>query len=512
MGDTGRTKTPDRTGSALMMAPVLLWIAALLSSGLLLAGSRSAAPVVLGRYSLPLSAAVAVNAAVLILLAGRLLLAPRGLLDGTRRLFMRLGNAGALAEVLLFGIPVLLALFFSLFGRITPLAAEGRIRAAGWLFYASLPTGVWGAGGRARLKLSAFRGALTLLAFLLAFAATEVALRIVMPGSVFHPMLDLRPNVRVALRPLGLPGVSPSGIYSTNKWGMRGEQPPEDWADWLTIVCIGGSTTQCFELDDHRTWPWLLQEDLRRAHPRVWVGNGGLGGHSTRGHIVFMREVIPVIHPDIVIFLVGVNELSIFAGFDPRERASLGTSPETFGYRLFCASRTIQILYMLKKDLIDGVPVQNTPWASAYAPTALSGPEPPMPGDMHELMCDPDYVRDNVRQLIALARQYGVTPVFLTQSMLYDDTPYWRTINGGIAWERRPDRKYSAATVWRMLDTVNRDVIETCGEEGVLCYDLASVVSHDPAMFYDEAHFSEAGAALVADSVSAFLLRSGVIH
>lgn len=63
-----------------------------------------------------------------------------------------------------------------------------------------------------------------------------------------------------------------------------------------------------------------------------------------------------------------------------------------------------------------------------------------------------------------------------------------------------------------MLDTVNRDVIETCGEEGVLCYDLASVVSHDPAMFYDEAHFSEAGAALVADSVSAFLLRSGVIH
>jgi len=193
-------------------------------------------------------------------------------------------------------------------------------------------------------------------------------------------MLDLRPNVRVALRPLGLPGVSPSGIYSTNKWGMRGEQPPEDWADWLTIVCIGGSTTQCFELDDHRTWPWLLQEDLRRAHPRVWVGNGGLGGHSTRGHIVFMREVIPVIHPDIVIFLVGVNELSIFAGFDPRERASLGTSPETFGYRLFCASRTIQILYMLKKDLIDGVPVQNTPWASAYAPTALSGPSRPCPG------------------------------------------------------------------------------------------------------------------------------------
>jgi hypothetical protein len=101
--------------------------------------------------------------------------------------------------------------------------------------------------------------------------------------------------------------------------------------------------------------------------------------------------------------------------------------------------------------------------------------------------------------------------VFLTQPLLYDDTPYWRTISGEIDWARNPDEPFSAATTWRMIDTANRDVIDICAEEGVLCYDLASAIPHSQDYFYDMGHFSEAGAALVADSVAAFFFRSGLV-
>jgi lysophospholipase L1-like esterase len=499
------------TWRLLILLSLLLAFAAFSCSGALFVGSRSSVPSVFGRYSLPLFAIIVIHAASLAALAGALLFRFRRLLDAVERFLGRPGRAGALADaVLICSLPVLL-LFSWLGYRITPLAAEPEIRAAAWLLYSAFAIGIWAAGGPGRLKLSLFRAALSALACLMVFVGAEIALRLLLPGSVFHPMLDLRPNVRLALETGNLPGVSPSGFYSTNKWGMRGEQPPEDWDEWFTIVCIGGSTTQCFELDDSRTWPWLLQEDIRRVRPQTWIGNGGLGGHGTRGHLVFMKEVIPEVKPDVVIFLVGVNELSSFSGFDPRERGSLGTAPLTLEYRLFCASRVVQVLYALKKGWIDGVPAQGTPWAAPYTPRPLAAPEPDVPEDLHQLMFDPDLTRDNVRQLIGLARQYGVTPVFLTQPLLFEDTMYWRGIDGGLSWQRRPERVFSAATVWRLVQTANTDVIEVCREEGVACYDLGSAIPHSMSMFYDEGHFSEAGAAAVADSVASFMIRSGLI-
>jgi lysophospholipase L1-like esterase len=495
---------------ALLLSSLVLAAAAVLCSGMLFAGSRSSNPFLFGRYSLALSALIAVHAVLFMWLSAGLLFARKRILDGALAVFSWLAGSGALAELKLFGVPPVLLMFFSFGERFTPLAGERLLAASAVMIYAALIAGILAAGGPARAKLAAFRGILALVALVLVFFTAEIALRILYPGSIFHPLLDLRPNVRVVLENKNLPGVSSTGIYSTNKWGMRGEQPPEDWDNWLTMVCIGGSTTQCFELDDSRTWPWLLQENLRQADSLVWVGNGGLGGHGTRGHLVFMREVIPVIHPDIVVFLIGANELSSFAGYNPGERQSLGTSPLTLEYRVFCASRVAQILYMLKKAWIDDIPVQGTPWARPCAPVPMTRPETDLPADLHTLMFDPEFTRNNVRQLIGMARDYGVTPVFLTQPMLLDDTPYWRGIQG-ICWGRNPEIPFSAATTWRMIDTASRDVMEVCMEEGALCYDLARAIPHSPEFFYDEGHFSEAGAALVADSVAAFMLRSGLV-
>src|SRR6476469_7808041 len=92
---------------------------------------------------------------------------------------------------------------------------------------------------------------------LLSLALLEGGLRLITPPSLFSPLVPLRPHHRMALNAAGLPGVSPHGVFSTNRWGLRGEEPPRDWKSHYTILTIGGSTTQCFFLDDHKTWPAL---------------------------------------------------------------------------------------------------------------------------------------------------------------------------------------------------------------------------------------------------------------
>lgn len=42
-------------------------------------------------------------------------------------------------------------------------------------------------------------------------------------------------------------------VHSKNSLGFRGPEPPADFARWMIIVAIGGSTTECFYLGDGKT-------------------------------------------------------------------------------------------------------------------------------------------------------------------------------------------------------------------------------------------------------------------
>src|SRR6185369_11074013 len=110
------------------------------------------------------------------------------------------------------------------------------------------------------------KAALLLASTVFSLGLLELALRIVSPPSLFSPLVPLRPRNRLEIHTAGLKGVSPTGLNTTNRWGLRGDEPPADWQNHYTIITIGGSTTQCFFLDDHRTWPYLLQTRLRRQY------------------------------------------------------------------------------------------------------------------------------------------------------------------------------------------------------------------------------------------------------
>jgi hypothetical protein len=148
-------------------------------------------------------------------------------------------------------------------------------------------------------------GSSLLMLFLL-----EMTARIIFPQPRWDPRLPFYPLVSYQ-REIDIRGLSPLSRYSTNEVGLRGDPLPENWDSAYTILTIGGSTTQCFYLDDALTWPAMLQSELRQVNPAVWIGNAGLDGHTTRGHLVVMDQVVRALRPDAVIFLIGINDLGL---------------------------------------------------------------------------------------------------------------------------------------------------------------------------------------------------------
>lgn len=481
--------------------PLLAAAAGLASAFLSLAWGHSrnavAGPYSIGR--LVLMFALAAPAAVALL--GALL--PR--LQPVRRLagvLRRMGGRTPLPE--LFGLVSgpLIALLWLI--RPLPVFDDPRFT-AGILSASVLIPAAWiSLLGGSRRRLARGRLAVACFAILVALLAGELLARAMMPRLVFDPRFRLRPHMAYRIE-VELPGVSHGGRVTTNRWGLRGEEPPGEWEEWTTMITVGGSTTVNFYLGDSLTWPAVLQSELRKSNPRVWVGNGGVPAQSSETHDVFLREVVEPIGPDYAVFLVGANDMDIFlrrgpAGGDAR-LPDIG--PRLWLYR---HSRLYQAVYTAKKLALDDAVVVRETVDPPFEPRPLER-ETQLPEDLHDLMPDSNTYRDRIAGLIATCREMGVRPIFLTQPLLYSDTPRWRGVSGGTHWNGTREVPVSAAGFWRMLRTLNDDLVAECAEQGVPCFDLAAEVPHEGRYFYDSMHLTEEGAELVGKLVAEFMRR-----
>jgi len=355
-------------------------------------------------------------------------------------------------------------------------------------------------------KLKTILGGTAVMVFsaILAAGLAEIVLHMIMPESIFNPRFGLRPYQNVRLE-VDLPGITPGGTLSTNMWGLRGEEPPRQWEQYFTIVTVGGSTTANYYLDDSLTWSNVVQSKLRRAHPMTWVGNGGIPRHSADTHLLFVREVLSKIKPDMALFLTGVNDMGPFLRGNAAESERLPDS----GLRqaLFSHSMVLQLIYKVKVVYIDGAPVISHGVDPYFQEIPMNEEEAVLPDDLHDLLENPNFYRLRIRALIHECRSLNITPVFMTQPLLYEDNQHWRGVLEGSRWLGDSESPMSAAVFSLMLNTLNQDLIQVCSEEGVAVFDLASEIPHTREYFYDCMHMTEAGARLTGENAAAFLLE-----
>jgi lysophospholipase L1-like esterase len=292
-------------------------------------------------------------------------------------------------------------------------------------------------------------------------------------------------------------------VHTKNSLGLRGPEPPGDLGQRLSIVTVGGSTTECFYLADDQTWPALLQAQLQPDFPKLWLNNAGLDGHSSFGHIVLVRDYVSKLKPNVVLILVGINDL--FAD-GPKTLDAIERSP------LVGSIANHSELFALGLNMVRY-------WRTAglkslgRMPKALNLTTPeygdiPVEEEQAILHSQERFLGEYESRLVILinlTRQAGIEPVLITQPALFgdavDDVTHADLSRVSIDIYRKMD----GSTAWKLLEKYNDVTRKTGREQGVSVIDLASELPKSSRYFYDYLHYGKEGAAKVASIVASEL-------
>jgi lysophospholipase L1-like esterase len=360
---------------------------------------------------------------------------------------------------------------------------------------------------RSRVRAIFLNLLLLLVGVVGALVMLEILLRLYNPfqSRIKGNRIVLITNKQYHIRNNIIPSLEPVVTVTRNSLGFRGPNPPPDLANDLSIVTIGGSTTQCFFLSDDKTWTARLSDLLQPSVAKLWVNNAGLDGHSTFGHLVLLEDHVKNIHPKVAIFLVGANDVARDPDVDfdaENVKSSISfRSPTAFVKSLSPYSEVAALIANLYRSLnayreglmhqkvdlkeqgyFDASPeVQQKYIAATAADHYLRGYE------------------SRLRQLVAVSKANGIEPVLVTQPLLagggIDDVT-------GVDLSRVRANPIANGKMWWDSLEVYNDVTRRVGREnGLLVIDLARELPKSSRMFYDFVHFSAEGAQQVANII-----------
>jgi len=280
-------------------------------------------------------------------------------------------------------------------------------------------------------------------------------------------------------------------IYRRDDYGLRGDYgEPGD----ITILAVGGSTTNDRVSSEGDTWTDVLEDTLRAEGYDHRIANAGIDGHSSYGHIKSFELWFPNItglHPDYAIIYVGHNDRGVAP--DEVPQADLLTSP-SWGRRLgsyitnhsifvraynnlkgWLAARRINVVY----DRVDTDPE-----------TVTFVPMPEVEIDAEAMEQSLKAYHERLKVLNQLALDFGTTPVYVTQ-------PVGLVRQGPDGLEVVANS--NAARIYREMQGYNAELLAFCKEVHAICIDLAGELTFDVQDFYDAIHTTPSGSRKIGE-------------
>ncbi|MCK6548152.1 SGNH/GDSL hydrolase family protein [Myxococcota bacterium] len=338
-------------------------------------------------------------------------------------------------------------------------------------------------------------------ALVLALAVAEIVLRLRDPGE--QPTLARRtvhaPLVRREREVLDRDGKARIARFTTNRLGLRGREPPADFARTLTIVVAGGTTAEEPLLDDEATWPMRLERLLALALGDVWIAGGGISGTSTFGQVALAEGGLFDPAPDYVLYLLGSDEIQRSMP-SPRDETVQVPEHSWFSEILRATAVGAKLLAELRGA---GVRVPETPVTppldlTKVDRTTIDGERIRSAIAEHTLQHAPA-LEARLELLVDRVRARGVEPIFVTQPALFGDAADPTT---GLDLGTMRVERESAAERWQILEVYNAAIRRSAAANGVFLVDLARKMPKDSRLFHDWLRFSRAGAATAAEIIA----------
>ena len=294
-------------------------------------------------------------------------------------------------------------------------------------------------------------------------------------------------------------------VHQNNSLGFKGEEPPQDFANRLTLVTVGGSTTECLEIAADKTWPHQLGVKLKQDFPQLWLNNAGFCGHSTHGHYILINNFLSKLKPKVAVFLVGFNEVGVSnpREFDTRMSTKISfRSVDKFlsalAYRSEVASVVLNLYRYFFPKSVQAIGQRDMGELdlTALPHLELSAAEKAALLKTHAAKYVPAF-EARLRRLLQVTKDNGIVPVLLTQPVVYglvmDD------LTGLDLGKILVAKGMNGEVGWQVLELYNDATRRVGAEAGVLVIDEAREMPKSSRYYYDLNHFSNAGAEKFAD-------------
>jgi hypothetical protein len=294
-----------------------------------------------------------------------------------------------------------------------------------------------------------------------------------------------------------------------NDLGFRGDpigipKPPGEFR----IFCLGGSTTYTtFAEDPAHSYPGFLETELRaRGHETVRVVNAGAEGYTSWESLLSLEFRILDLEPDLIIIYDAVNDLLTRMIWPPWAYRGDNSATLTHSGRFYRAPSLIErstLATILRVRSGQPSPSDLASTHVQFAATAYAWPfiTQTMGGSYPQGIFEtvgaeemlrknpPVYFERNLRNMVAVAREWKVQPVLATFAFSDEvrlapfDNP---TLVGG-------------------MQEMNRVIARLAFELDVPLFDFEAVFPDDVRLYGDAIHVSEEGALLQAKMFADFL-------
>lgn len=330
---------------------------------------------------------------------------------------------------------------------------------------------------------------------LIVFICLEILLRIFnpFPNRIVNNKIVLPKNQIYNLPNNNFQKLKKNSVHTKNSLGFRGSEWSNS-ANKIKILTVGGSTTECFFVDDKLTWSNNLSDLLGND---FLLNNAGLNGHSSVGHIKLLEDNIKSIKPDFIIFLIGINDLALCQNgtnkFDEHSKSQKALIFISEYSRLVNMIHSFYRSYQAKKmglsDTIEWDLLKRSK-------EAQSGNNVDQISQNKQISdCQVEYgIR--IQKLISICNQERIKPIFLTQPLLFGDAidPITNLDLGKFKVYNQTGKEYYAD-----IHIFNKTLINVCNTNNVKYVDLAELLPKSSAFFYDDMHFSDMGCKKVAE-------------
>jgi len=299
-------------------------------------------------------------------------------------------------------------------------------------------------------------------------------------------------------------------LHTKNSLGFRGEEMPKDFENLLSIIAVGGSTTECFFLSNGQDWPTLLGDEIKgKFSKKVWINNAGLNGHSSFGHLILLKDYLVKLKPKVILFLIGVNELFYANKMNVYDRNMtkdgnlswmnmLARKSEVLG--LLANFKSVYQARVFAKSMVDDLDLTRLKTLKIDAQTQQKL--------FHEHEGYIESYKQRLRQLIEISRTNGILPIFITQPTLVGvgRDPITGVDLENLDLNGLANVSGNGQTFYALLERYNDAMREASVEAGVHYVDLAKKLPKNSNYYYDLIHFTKLGSEKISEILTLDLI------